>query len=59
MKTSEHFLKGVLLVAAAGILWGGMGTSVQHLYALDIGFTPLGLVTVSYTHLTLPTTSRV
>lgn len=45
MKTSEHFLKGVLLVAAAGILWGGMGTSVQHLYALDIGFTPLGLVT--------------
>lgn len=43
-KASGQFVTGVLLVAAAGLLWGGMGTSVQHLFALDIGFTPLGLV---------------
>lgn len=43
-QTSGQFVFGVLLVAAAGILWGAMGTSVQHIFALDIGFTPLGLV---------------
>lgn len=42
----RRYLLGVLLVAAAGILWGAMGTSVQHLFSLDCGFTPLGLVTL-------------
>ena len=39
-------LLGFLLIAAAGILWGGMGTAVQHLFSVDRGITPLGLVTL-------------
>ena len=39
-------LLGFLLIAAAGILWGGMGTAVQHLFSVDRAISPLGLVTL-------------
>ncbi len=35
---------GIILIALAGILWGAMGTAVQHIFNISKSFTPLGLV---------------
>ncbi len=40
------FFLGFLLTVIASILWGAMGTAVQHLFQIKSGFSALGLVTL-------------
>lgn len=40
------FFIGFLLTVIASILWGAMGTAVQHLFQIKSGFFALGLVTL-------------
>ena len=44
---------------AKGLFWGGLSSSIQQLLGLIIGIIVTRMLSVSYTHLTLPTTSRV
>ena len=53
MGEKKRTLRGFLCAALGGVCWGASGTVGQYL------FTRQGVDTVSYTHLTLPTNSRV
>lgn len=44
MKKNVFF--GMVFIAIAGILWGAMGSAVQYLFSLNVGFDPLRLVTL-------------